>query len=92
MADFEMVWDPDELRRAMTDVIQGSADLLRELANITVESAKESPPSPYLTGTNRRSITADFTDGTRKETIGGSLSAGGDEGMPTGNDIGSQRA
>ena len=86
MNDFEMIWDSDEMDAALAEVIRESVDYTRELCNVTVELAKEN--SPYQHGTNRKSITADFSDGQRVETVGDSPSAGGDEGMPTGKDIG----
>lgn len=87
-ASFAIRWDPAEFWRKMAKVNQDVADVLQEMANITVEYAKESPPSPYLTGTNRKSIGAEFTAKSGVKRFGESPPTGDSERTPTGNDVG----
>lgn len=60
---------------------------IKETCEVTGEYAKEG--SPWKTGTNRKSITADFADADGNVTTFGEIgSAGGSEGMPERGNIG----
>lgn len=82
----EFRFDPDQIRRAIETAKEKLGGHMREVSESTVELAKEN--SPYDTGTNRRSITADYSDGNGVNTVGETVSASSNEGMPTGGDIG----
>ncbi len=89
MADVGAKFDPSRLQAAMKTAREKLSGQLLEVAEVTVERAKED--SPFNTGLNRKSVTADFknVDGDIK-TVGGEEhgSAGGNEGLPEKGNIG----
>jgi len=85
-ASFAIRWDPAEFWRKMAKVNQDVADVLQEMANITVKYAVEN--SPCDTGTNRKSIGAEFTAKSGVKRFGESPPTGDSERTPTGNDVG----
>lgn len=96
---FEWKFDPAQLQAAIQTAKKSLGGHVQGLANESVELAKEGSPvgtpestgiAGYRGGTNRRSITADYSEGAggASGAIGEEGSAGGNEGMPSGDDIG----
>jgi len=74
-------FDPEQVRRAMDTFKKKLGGHIKETCEVAVEYSKEQ--SPWKTGTNRKSISADFADAEGKVgTFAETGSAGGNEGMP----------
>jgi hypothetical protein len=96
---FEWQFDTAKLNAALVDAKKHLGGHMKSLANESVELAKEGSPvgTPestgipgYRGGTNRRSVTADYSEGAGGSggAIGEDGGACGNEGMPSGDDIG----
>lgn len=74
-------FDENAFREALENVKEKLGEHIKELCNTTVELAKDA--SPYDTGNNRKSITADYTlgGGAKIKHLGEMSAAGGKEGF-----------